>query len=78
MPGIVTSSTREPDAQVGLAVLDTRDLKTSIPREKLISTYNFVTGSEKYYRRAQLKFLFGKPVLILAQDILISIKQCIP
>ena len=47
IPGIVNSSTREPDAQIGLAVLDTRDLKTSIPREKLVSTYNFITGSEK-------------------------------
>lgn len=52
--GIVNRSTREPDAQVGLAVLDTRDLKTSRPREKLISTYIFVTGSENYHRRAQL------------------------
>lgn len=78
IPGIVNSSTREQNAQVGLAVLDTRDLKTTIPREKLVTTYNFITGSDDYYRRAQLKFLFGKPVHILAKDALISIKQCIP
>lgn len=71
-------STREANTQVGLAVLDTRDILTSIPSEKLILTYNFVTGSEEHYHQAQLKFLFGKPILILARDMLNSIIQCIP
>lgn len=71
-------STREPETQVGIAVLDTRDITTSKQREKLISTYNFVTGPEEYYYKAQLKFLFGKPEQILARDMLLNVQRCIP
>lgn len=73
-----SDSGQEPNTQVGLAVLDTRDITALIPRESLISTYNFVTGSKEHYHRAQLKFLFGKPTLILAKDMLTNIKHCIP
>lgn len=61
-------STRELDTQVGLAILDTRDVIT-LPRNKTISTYNFVTDSREYYHRARLKFLFGKPTHILTHKI---------
>lgn len=71
-------SGQEPNTQVGLAVLDTRDINISTTRENIISTYNFITGSKEHYRRAQLKFLFGKPILIPAKDMLTNIKHCIP
>lgn len=73
-----SASGQEPNTQVGLAVLDTRDINASTPRENIISTYNFTTGSKEHYHRAQLKFLFGKPVLISAKDMLTNIKHCIP
>lgn len=73
-----STSGQEPNTQVGLAVLDTRDITASTPREDIISTYNFLTGSKEHYHRAQLKFLFGKPILIPAKDMLTNIKHCIP
>lgn len=69
---------QEPNTQVGLAVLDTRDITASTPQENIISTYNFITGSKEHYHRAQIKFLFGKPILIPAKDMLTNIKHCIP
>lgn len=72
-----STSGQEPNTQVGLAVLDTRDVTASTPREDIISTYNFLTGSKEHYHRAQLKFLFGKPILIPAKDMLTNIKHCI-
>ncbi|KHN94480.1 Polynucleotidyl transferase [Metarhizium album ARSEF 1941] len=69
---------RNVDTQLGLAILDTRDISTATSPEKLISTYNFVTGSPKYYRKAMLKFLFRKPVWIKLDEVLDQIKALIP
>lgn len=63
-------------AQVGLAILDTRNMSSTAP-EKLISTYNWVIGSPEYHRQATLKFLFGKPVLVNRSDILDKIKTLV-
>lgn len=73
-----STSGQEPNTQVGLAVLDTRNITASTPRESIISTYNFITGKEEHFHRAQLKFLFGKPILIPSKDMLTNIKHCIP
>lgn len=69
---------RNVDTQLGLAILDTRDISTALSPEKFISTYNFVTGSPKYYRKAMLKFLFGRPVWIKLDKVLDQIKALIP
>lgn len=49
-----SKSGQETNTQVGLAVLDTRDITASTPRENIISTYNFITGSKEHYHWAQL------------------------
>ncbi|KAL5094247.1 hypothetical protein Trisim1_008345 [Trichoderma cf. simile WF8] len=66
------------DVQVGLAILDPTHLSSSTSSEHLIPTYNFVAGSAEYRRKAELKFLFGKPVVIDHCHMLTSIMQCIP
>ncbi|KAK8035320.1 hypothetical protein PG993_010315 [Apiospora rasikravindrae] len=53
------------DCQVGLAILDFRDLRRDIRRlGRLIKTHNFVTGSPSYIKRASTKFIFGKSIVI--------------
>ncbi|KAK8054803.1 hypothetical protein PG993_000030 [Apiospora rasikravindrae] len=65
------------DTQVGLAILDTRHLSSTAP-DRIISTHNLVTGSSKYFRRAMLKYLFGKPALINTRDIVHQLHSLIP
>lgn len=68
---------QDADRQVGIAILDTKKLSSTAP-EQLISTYNLITGSSNYHRRAMLKFLFGKPTLIDAVDIIHHLNSLIP
>ncbi|KAK8065289.1 hypothetical protein PG997_012036 [Apiospora hydei] len=53
------------DCQVGLAVLDARDLGKDNRRPgRLIKAHNFVTGPPSYINRASAKFIFGKSTVI--------------
>ncbi|KAK8087558.1 hypothetical protein PG997_002519 [Apiospora hydei] len=65
------------ETQVGLAILDTRDL-SSIEPSKMISTSNLVTGSADYFERATQKFLFGNSILISTSDMAHQISSLIP
>lgn len=67
------------DYQVGLAVLDLKHLASSAtPPQKLISTYNFVTGSSKYCQKAKRKYLFGETLIVSHANMLANIQNCIP
>ena len=63
--------------EVGLAILDTTDLM-SVGPEKLISTFNFASGSPKYQERASRRFLFVDSVAVGQKDMLRSIESLIP
>ena len=65
------------DGEVGLAILDARDLD-SISSTKLIATYNFASGSLNYQERARKKFLFRETVALTQNDMLKSIKSLVP
>ena len=72
--------TPDSDFQVGLAILDTRDLlrrRQSIPPSKIISSFNFVCGSSEYQRKACQNFLFGIPLKIQQSDMLTNINSSI-
>jgi hypothetical protein len=70
---------RNVNTQLGLAILDTRDISsTALAPEKLISTYNFVTGSPEYYRKSMLKSLFGMPILIKLSEVIDQLRALIP
>lgn len=63
--------------QAGLAILDTKDLRRISP-SKLISTYNFATGSPSYLTKVSKRFLFGESVAISPMDMPSRIKSLIP
>lgn len=66
------------DCQVGLAILDTRDLGRNIRPGRIIKIYNFVTGSASYISRASAKFSFGKSTVTKPADIRKTIESVIP
>jgi hypothetical protein len=63
--------------QVGLAILDTKEINQVSP-DKLISTYNFATGSPSYVKKASEKFIFGKTIKIRPSDMADRIQSFIP
>jgi hypothetical protein len=65
------------NCQVGLAVLDTKKINQVSP-DKLISTYNFATGSPSYLRKASEKFIFGETITIRPSDMADCIQSSIP
>lgn len=70
-------SSQNPNSQVGVAILDSRDLISS-PPQTAISTYNFVTGSPSYCAAATKKYLFDKTITIHQRDILFNLESLIP
>ena len=73
--GFVESS----NCEIGLAILDTKDIyQNQTPPDKLISTYNFCTGSLSYYTKAVNKFMFGETVQICTSEIVDRIQSLIP
>lgn len=65
------------NSQVGLAVLDTKEL-CQVPPDKLTSTYNFAAGSQSYVTKASNKFLFGETITIQSSAMADAIRSCIP
>lgn len=65
------------NSQIGIAVLDSRDLISSPPR-RAISTYNFVTGSPSYCAATTRKFLFGETSTIHQRDFLSTLESLLP
>jgi hypothetical protein len=65
------------DSQVGLAILNVRDIMSLNPSE-IISTFQFASGSPGYCERTSKKFLFGNCTSIKQKDMLNSIKSLIP
>jgi hypothetical protein len=67
---------RRGHAQVGVSILDTKDLSVSIPPQKAIKTFNFVIGgSSSTHRRVGRKFLFGETQRIRLPEIVSSLEQ---
>lgn len=64
------------DTQVGISILDTRDLNL-LPRDKLfkLTTYNLVTGSESYYAASASNYLWGTSEKILPCHMLTAIEK---
>ncbi|KAK4205614.1 hypothetical protein QBC40DRAFT_344426 [Triangularia verruculosa] len=68
---------KEGNSQVGLAILDTKDLR-KVPPEKLISTLNFAVGSSSYVTKASNKFIFGESITIQPSSMVQAIQSHIP
>lgn len=66
------------DSQVGIAILNIKDLLAPQLKKNIISTYNLVTGSPSYISKASRKFLFGKSIIIKPTKILKNIQSIIP
>jgi len=73
---IVNKFHRGSNSQVGISILDTRDLNL-LPREQALTlaTYNFVTGSDLYYTASANRYLWGTPEKILPSDMLTAINK---
>ena len=65
------------NSQIGVAILDCRDLISSPPRNAIL-TYNFVTGSPSYYTATAKKYLFGESIAIHQQNILFNLESLVP
>jgi len=67
----------DPNCQVGIAILDTRQLEQA-PHKQQIQTYNFASGTSSYTARANRVFLFGKTAVISPSELADSICSLIP
>jgi DNA polymerase III epsilon subunit-like protein len=57
---IINNFSPRSDTQVGISILDTRDLDPPSQKKALkLATYNFVTGSDLYYAESAEKYLWG-------------------
>ncbi len=70
-------SSQNLNSQVGIAILDSRNLISSPPRTA-ISTYNFVTGSPSYCAATTRNYLFSKTIIIQQRDILSNLESLVP
>ena len=66
-----------PDGQVGIAILDARDVGKRLPDEA-ISTFHFVFGSHDYCADFSKEYLFGSSRIIQRHELLSSITSLIP
>ncbi|MCJ1328290.1 hypothetical protein MMC10_004966 [Thelotrema lepadinum] len=79
LDNIETGFAQGSNCQVGLAILDTKDINADqVSPDKLISTYNFSTGSLKYHTKASKKFMFGETVRLCTSEIADHIQSLIP
>jgi hypothetical protein len=62
--------------QMGVAILDTRDLLFSHPN--IISTYNFAIGPPEYVESARRKFIFGETKEISSSDVARELESLFP
>ncbi|KAK6345194.1 hypothetical protein TWF718_007120 [Orbilia javanica] len=65
------------NAQIGFAILDTKDLSNSTAPAD-IKTYNFVMGNLEYYRRVSPDLLFGESFNLTKKEITQKIIDLIP
>ena len=72
--------TSDVEGQVGIAILDTDNLKRpeKIKPAQVISTFNFTCGPPKYCAKASRDFLFGCSKVITRKDMRKSIDSVIP
>ena len=66
------------DSRAGVAILDPRDLRKKPPPSNVISTFNFVSGSQASINRATRTFLFGQTSVIDRRDLVAKIETLIP
>lgn len=67
------------DCQLGIATLDTRFLSQPLQRkQKIISTHNYISGSDSYIKRASKKYAFGKSTVIQTSEICRRISEALP
>lgn len=74
---IKSGFSQKSNCQVGLAILDTKDIH-QVPPGELISTYNIATGSPSYLAKVSRKFMFGETVTTRTSDIVDRILSLIP
>lgn len=77
LEGIQQDFSEETCSQVGLAVLDVRDIQNVPPHEAIV-THNFVTGTPDYISRVSKRHLFGETTAIHHADMLHHIQSCFP
>lgn len=76
-PAAIQQSRLEVGSQLGVAILDTRNIGIGKPKNS-IKTYNFILGPASYQQRAMDKFLFGKSSIITShQDLSSSLESLI-
>ncbi|KAF3318018.1 hypothetical protein TWF173_008757 [Orbilia oligospora] len=68
------------NSQLGLAILDPKDLAKSTSSKVNISTYNFATGTPNYRKRVSTRFIFGESYNLCTQkkDLAEKINNIIP
>ncbi|EGX43157.1 hypothetical protein AOL_s00215g613 [Orbilia oligospora ATCC 24927] len=68
------------NSQLGLAILDPKDLAKSTSSQVNISTYNFATGTPNYRKRVSTRFIFGESYNLCTQkkDLAEKINSIIP
>ena len=69
-------SSQNLNSQVGITILDSRDLISSSP-QTAISTYNLVTRSPSYCAATTKKYLFGQTITIHQRDILTNLESLV-
>ncbi|KUJ17302.1 uncharacterized protein LY89DRAFT_570040, partial [Mollisia scopiformis] len=70
---------RNSDTQVGLSVLDSRNIHSASAKQSLgIKTFNFVTGSNQYFKTSARKDLWATSEHIPTTEMLQCIKKVIP
>ena len=77
LQNIKQDSSQNLNSQVGVAILDSRDLISS-PPQTAISTYNLITGSTSYCAVTEKRYLFDKTITIHQRDILSNLESLIP
>jgi DNA polymerase III epsilon subunit-like protein len=73
---IISNFSPRSDTQVGISILDTRDLNLPSRKKALrLATYNFVTGSDLYCAESAKKYLWGTSEKISPSSMLKTISK---
>jgi DNA polymerase III epsilon subunit-like protein len=73
---IIKNFSPRSDTQIGISILDTRDLNPLSRKKGLrLATYNFVTGSDLYFAESAKKYLWGTSEKISPSNVLKTINK---
>ncbi|KAL2213990.1 hypothetical protein CC79DRAFT_1362770 [Sarocladium strictum] len=78
--GLATPATNKPPSgQMGLAILDTRDLYASSGDDNdIIASHNFAFGPPEYLATAQKRFIFGDTSVVKQENLAMSLQSLVP